>query len=144
MAKRRTDRIARVSILFGQVPHLFPRAEFATLVKKHDAEYRTKGFTCWSHFVSMMFRHLAGAESLREIAGGLKCCMGKLRRLGVFRAPNMSTLSCAHQKPLGRLIRGPVLRARHFLAKGGVKIHVLLDHDHYMPAFVRITPAREI
>jgi hypothetical protein len=28
-------------------------------------------------------------------------------------------------------------------AKGGVKAHVLLDHDDYMPAYVLITPARE-
>lgn len=28
-------------------------------------------------------------------------------------------------------------------AKGGVKVHVLLDHDHYMPAFVVIGEARK-
>jgi hypothetical protein len=28
-------------------------------------------------------------------------------------------------------------------AKGGVKVHVLLDHDHYLPSFVHITPARQ-
>jgi len=27
-------------------------------------------------------------------------------------------------------------------AKGGVKVHVLLDHDDYMPTFVKITPAK--
>jgi len=27
-------------------------------------------------------------------------------------------------------------------AKGGVKVHVLLDHDHYLPAFVHITTAK--
>jgi len=28
-------------------------------------------------------------------------------------------------------------------AKGGVKVHVLLDHDHYMPAFVLISTAKQ-
>ena len=28
-------------------------------------------------------------------------------------------------------------------AKGGVKVHVLLDHDQYMPSFARITAAKE-
>jgi hypothetical protein len=28
-------------------------------------------------------------------------------------------------------------------AKGGVKVHVLLDHDHYLPAFVQITAAKQ-
>ncbi len=27
-------------------------------------------------------------------------------------------------------------------AKGGIKAHVLLDHDDYMPTFVRVTPAK--
>ncbi|MBF0163743.1 MAG: transposase, partial [Magnetococcales bacterium] len=27
-------------------------------------------------------------------------------------------------------------------AKGGVKLHVLLDHDDYMPAFIHITEAK--
>ena len=84
--------MVRVSSLFSQVLHHFPRAEFASLVKKHNTEYRAKGFTSWSHFVAMTFCHLAGADSLREIAGGLKCCLGKLRHLGVFTDPNKSTL----------------------------------------------------
>jgi hypothetical protein len=28
-------------------------------------------------------------------------------------------------------------------AKGGVKVHVLLDHDHYMPSFIHITEAKQ-
>jgi hypothetical protein len=27
--------------------------------------------------------------------------------------------------------------------KGGIKLHTLLDHDGYLPAFVAISPARE-
>ena len=33
--------------------------------------------------------------------------------------------------------------ARYRQAKGGVKVHVLLDHDDYMPAWVLITDARQ-
>ncbi len=33
--------------------------------------------------------------------------------------------------------------ARYRRAKGGVKVHVLLDHDDYMPAWVLITDARQ-
>ena len=56
--------MVRVSSLFSQILHHFPRAEFASLVKKHSAEYKAKGFTCWSQFVAMTFCHLAGADSI--------------------------------------------------------------------------------
>jgi hypothetical protein len=44
----------------------------------------------------MLFCHLARADSLREICNGLSCCLGKLKHLGVSRAPNKSTLSYAN------------------------------------------------
>ena len=33
--------------------------------------------------------------------------------------------------------------AEYRRAKGGVKVHVLLDHDDYLPAFVRLTEAKQ-
>ena len=44
----------------------------------------------------MLFCHLAGAESLREICTGLQCCLGKLKHLGLSNAPARSTLSYAN------------------------------------------------
>jgi hypothetical protein len=40
---------------------------------------------------------MAQAHSLREICGGLACCLGKLRHLGVTTAPNKSTLAYANE-----------------------------------------------
>ncbi len=173
----------RSASLFSQLLQHFPRTEFAGLVAKHGAERHAKGFDCWTQLVAMLFCHLARADSLREICSGLACCVGKLRHLGVFRAPNKSTLSYANRhRPaalyeelfwtalrrfrthggLGR--RKKQFRFKNKLfsldsttislclslfpwakfrrAKGGVKVHVLLDHDDYMPSFVRITEAR--
>jgi hypothetical protein len=42
--------------------------------------------------VAMLFCHLARADSLSKICGGLACCQGKLRHLGIGKAPNKSTL----------------------------------------------------
>jgi hypothetical protein len=42
-------------------------------------------------------RHVHGVDSLREITGDLSCCLGKLTRLGVGKAPNKSGLSYADQ-----------------------------------------------
>ncbi len=173
----------KVASLFSQLLHHFPRTEFSLLVAKHQAERRSKGFACWTQLVSMLFCHMAHADSLREICGGLACCLGKLRHLGIVKAPNKSTLSYANQKRpaalfeelfwtmlqrfrtnggLGR--RKGKFRFKNKLlsldsttislclnlfpwaqfrrAKGGVKVHVLLDHEDYMPSFALITEAK--
>ena len=41
-----------------------------------------KGYS-WDHFVGMLFCELAQAKSLREICGGLSCCLAKLRPFGI-------------------------------------------------------------
>jgi hypothetical protein len=169
--------------LFNQLLQHFPRAEFAAVVRKHDAERGAKGFTCWAQLVAMLFCQMAHADSLREICNGLACSLGKLVHLGISVAPNKSTLAYANQhRPaklyeelfytaLGRFrdekglgMRKQRFRFRNKLlsldsttislclelfpwakfrrAKGGVKAHVLLDHDDYLPAYVLITEAR--
>jgi len=45
----------------------------------------------------MLFCQLGNAKSLREICGGLASCEGKLRHLGVPRAPSRSTLAYANE-----------------------------------------------
>jgi len=169
--------------LFNQLLRHFPRAEFAALVRKHDAERGAKGFTCWAQLVAMLFCQMAHADSLREICNGLACSLGKLVHLGIGVAPNKSTLSYANKhRPaalyeelfytaLGRFRdeKGLGMRKQRFRfknkllsldsttislclemfpwakfrrAKGGVKAHVLLDHDDYLPRYVLITEAR--
>jgi hypothetical protein len=169
--------------LFNQLLQHFPRAEFAALVRKHDAERGAKGFTCWAQLVAMLFCQMAHADSLREICNGLACSLGKLVHLGIGVAPNRSTLSYANKhRPaklyedlfytaLGRFRdeKGLGMRKQRFRfknkllsldsttislclemfpwakfrrAKGGVKAHVLLDHDDYLPRYVLITEAR--
>ena len=172
-----------VASLFNQLLQHFPRTEFAGLVRKHKAERRAKGFTCWTQFVSMLFCQLAHAGSLRDICNGLSCSLGKLVHLGIYRSPNKSTLSYANEKRPASLFEdlfwtaldrfrsdqslgGPQRRfrfknkllsldsttislclslfpwAKFKTAKGGVKAHVLLDHDDYMPRFVLISDAK--
>jgi len=89
--------MVRTASLFSQLLGLFPRLEFEQLVQRHRAERYAKGFTCWNQFVAMLFAQLAQAQSLREICGGLRCCLGKLVHLGVREAPKRSTLAYANQ-----------------------------------------------
>ena len=43
-----------------------------------------------------MFCHLGGAQSLREICGGLATALGKLKHLNIHSVPNKSTLAYAN------------------------------------------------
>ena len=176
-------RMVQVASLFNQLLKHFPRMEFAGLVRKHGAEHRAKGFTCWTQFVAMLFCQLSRTDSLREICNGLSCCLGKLVHLGVDRAPQRSTLSYANKhrpaalfedlfwttlnrfrqqqllgsRPTRFRFKNKLLSldsttislclnlfpwARFKRTKGGVKAHVLLDHDDYMPRFILLTTAK--
>lgn len=175
--------MVRTASLFSQLLAMFPRTEFASLVRKHGSDRGSKGFDSWTQFVAMLFCQMSGADSLREICNGLACCIGKLSHLGVSGPPNKSTLSYANAhrphemfeelffttmdrfRTLGPLgARKPRFRFKNKLysldsttislclslfpwagfrtTKGGVKAHVLLDHDDYLPSYVLLTEAR--
>jgi hypothetical protein len=87
----------RVCSIFSQIVSLVPRGIFTDAVSRHGGEKHAKGMTCWSQFIAMLFCHLGGAKSLREITGGLAASEGKLRHLGLERAPTRSTLAYANQ-----------------------------------------------
>jgi len=159
---------------------MFSRLEFEQFVRQHKAERHARGFTCWGQFVAMLFCQLGQAQSLREICGGLACCEGKLRHLGVPEAPKRSTLAYANehrpwelyqsvfqslfqrcQQEAGKLrrfrFRNPLISldatlidlcaslydwAKYQRTKGAVKLHLLLDHQGYLPRFVVITEGK--
>ena len=82
---------------FAQVLSLVDRNDFARAVIRHKGERGAKGFSCWAQFVSMLFCQMGGANSLREICGGLATAMGKLVHLGMDHAPARSTLAYANE-----------------------------------------------
>jgi transposase len=169
----------RSASIFSQLLGIFPRVEFHRVVKEHRAERYAKGFACWDQFVAMLFCQLALARSLREICGGLSCCLGKLQHLGVKVAPNKSTLAYAnahrpwqlYEAVFGQLLvkcqalaPGQKFRFRNRLytldstvidlcvslfdwakfrqTKGAIKLHLLLDHEGYLPVFALLTEGK--
>lgn len=172
----------RVASIFSQILQLFPRTEFAQMVKQHRAERHARGFTCWGQFVAMLFCQLGRAHSLREICNGLAASEGKLKHLGLD-APNRSTLSYANEHRPWTLFRavfehlyarcvdtalargekkfslpGKLLSmdstlismctsvfdwAHYTRRKGAVKLHLLLDHDGYLPRFAVLTDGKK-
>lgn len=165
--------------MFSQILKLIPRTEFESLVKETGAQYRSKGLSSWSQFVSMLFCQLGRAHSLREIEGGLKSCEGKLTHLGI-EAPARSSLSYANaHRPwelFEKVFYGLFARvstkavgkkkfrfknklvsldstvidlclsmydwAKFRRTKGAVKLHLVLDHDGYLPCFGIITDGK--
>ena len=85
----------RFCSILNQTLQIFPRREFQRLVDETHAERHARGFKSWDQFVAMLFSHLADANSLREICGGLASCEGRLSQLGT-RAPARATLAYAN------------------------------------------------
>ena len=163
---------------------LFSRGEFEKAVKEHEAERHARGFTSWGQFMAMLFCQLGRAHSLREICGGLACCEGQMKHLGVPMAPKKSTLAYANEhrpwklyqtvfeQTLGKcqeLVRGQGGGQKKFRfknklmsldgsiidlsvsmfdwakfrrTKGAIKLHLLLDHDGYLPSFAVVTEGK--
>jgi hypothetical protein len=172
--------VTRVCSIFSQLLQLFPRLEFEALVRRHRAERHARGFACWDQFVAMLFCQLGRAQSLREICGGLAATEGKLKHLGVGRAPIRSTLAYANAHRPWQLyeavfhvlrqrcqaVIGPKKKfrfknklismdatsidlcaslfdwAQYKRTKGAVKLHLLLDHDGYVPVFACLTDGK--
>jgi len=87
----------KVCSIFRQMIELIPRAMFERTVKETKAERHARGFSSWGQFIAMLFCQLGNAESLREICNGLAASEGKLKHLGVPRAPSRSTLAYANE-----------------------------------------------
>jgi IS4 transposase len=173
----------KVCSIFSQILKLFSRGGFEKAVKQHQAERHARGFTSWGQFMAMLFCQVGRAHSLREICGGLACCEGHLKHLGVPVAPKRSTLAYANEhRPwelyqtvfeqtllkCQELVRnqggrkkfrfknklmsldGSIIDlsvsmfdwAKFRRTKGAIKLHLLLDHDGYLPSFAVVTEGK--
>jgi Domain of unknown function (DUF4372)/Transposase DDE domain len=173
----------QVCSIFSQVLKVFSRGAFERAVKEHKAERHARGFTSWGQFMAMLFCQLGRAHSLREIRGGLACCEGQLKHLGVPVAPKKSTLAYANEhRPwqlyqtvfehtLGKCqelvsqqggrkkfrfknkllsLDGSIIDlsvsmfdwAKYRRTKGAIQLHLLLDHDGYLPSFAVVTEGK--
>ena len=173
--------MVRHASLFSQLIAFFNRNKFNNFVMKHKTERYSKGFKSWDQFVAMLFCQVAQAKSLREISGGLACCMGKLRHLGISDAPSKSTLSYANKNRSWKLFQDLFYDTFDFCrkacpgkhkfrfknkllsldsttislclnlfpwakfrrTKGAVKLHLLLDHDGYLPSYAYISDGKK-
>lgn len=165
--------------IFGQMLQLISRYEFQKCVKEYQSEKHSKGFSSWSHFVSMLFGQLSGQDGLRGIETGMASQSERLYHLGV-ESVKRSTLSYANNHRTHRVFEtafetllkkvtssapghkfkfknrlysidattidlslGLYDWARFRKQKGGIKVHVKLNHSGYIPEFVTVTTAKK-
>jgi hypothetical protein len=79
--------------LFSQIIGKLDRTKFSKLVKEHQSDKHQKGYTSWTHLVSMLFCQFAKSQSVRDISNGLRSATGNLNHLGIDKAPSKSTIS---------------------------------------------------
>src|SRR5437867_13086231 len=80
--------------LLSQIINSLNRDSFNKIVKKHESDKHSKVINSWTHFVSMLFCHLAKANSIREITKGLISLEGNLNHLGIMKkVPSKSSMS---------------------------------------------------
>jgi hypothetical protein len=79
--------------LFSQIVSTLSRQKFSNLVKEFETDKHAKGYSSWTHLVSMLFCQFAKSQSVRDISNGLRSATGNLNHLGIQKAPSKSTIS---------------------------------------------------
>lgn len=89
--------MAHSSTIFSQLLQLVSRHDFIRLEREgFKFAHKPRSLTRWGQFVAMMFAHVSGRTSLRDIASQLGAQTRRLYHLGV-RTVKRSTLSDANQ-----------------------------------------------
>ena len=161
---------------FAQLLKYLPQDWIRQEDKRISPKSNARKFSLWDQIVSLLFCHLAGCDSLREIEDGLVSAVGKLQHVSA-KAMGRTTLAYANehrsyqatQRLYFRLLRTykglfkghldqdyehPVyaldsttisvcltrFRWAHYRrAKGGFKLHTVLDEDIQLPVVMNMT-----
>jgi len=132
------------SNIFGQILHLFSKGEFFETVYAMQAERGAKGFSCGDQFVAMLFaswdKPIRYERFYEKIFYQL---LGKCRQLdfGKHRFQFKNKLFSLDATVI-ELCASLSDWARFRQTKGAVKLHLLLDHDGYLPVFATLPTER--
>lgn len=112
--------------LLGQIIQLLPRDSFKKLVHTHQSNKHSKGLSSWDHLVSMIFSHLASANSVRDISNGLRSAAGNRSHLGMSGSPSKSSVSYLNKHRSWELFRDYYFEVvEHLQVKGMPKRRAL-------------------
>ena len=92
--------------LFSQIMLLVNRNLFKKAADKFKSDKHNKGINSRTHLVTMIFCHLAKAQSIREITNGMRSINGNINHLGILnKSPSRSSLSYINQHRDWRMFR---------------------------------------
>ena len=104
--------------LLSQIINGLSRDHFNKIVKKYSSDKHSKGINSWTHLISMLFCHLAKANTIREITNGLLSMEGNLNHLGITKkVPRKSSLSYINEHRSWELFRDYYLELFQILMK---------------------------
>jgi hypothetical protein len=83
--------------ILKQICNLIPRNMVARLARKHDVDKKSRGFSPWSHVVSMVFSQLAHSLSLNDVADTLRNHVGSVATIRNAKPPSRNGLSNANK-----------------------------------------------
>ena len=78
--------------------NLTPRDALENIASEFYTPGNATKFSIWDQYVALVFCHIAGAESLREIEDGLYSALGGLQHAGGTKAMKRTTLAYANSK----------------------------------------------
>jgi len=97
--------------ILSQIINGLCRDTFNKIVKKYESDKHSKGINCWTQLVTMLFCHLAKANSIREVTQGLVSMEVNLNHLGIMKkTPWKSSLSYINQHRSWELFRDYYLK----------------------------------
>ena len=77
---------------FSQVASLIGRSLVGFAAKKRHTDRYCQTLDTWMHLIVLLFCHMAGCQSLRDICKGLQGIRGGLNHLGIQKAPSRNAL----------------------------------------------------
>lgn len=88
--------MSHYNTIMSQLLTFIPRHHFENFVQSHYGDRYVKKFTCWNQFTTMLYAHVKGCDSLRDIQNSLAVQFSKLYHLGLPTIKR-STLADANQ-----------------------------------------------
>jgi hypothetical protein len=83
--------------IFSQLTEYIDEYIFKTIVEKNKGNERVRHFTCWEHYLCMLFAQLTNRESLRDVETCLRAAGKKLYHAGIRSRISGSTLADANE-----------------------------------------------
>ena len=83
--------------VFSQVMTYFPRRVFEVAVEKYNGDFHAKNLNSYSHCLHLMFGHMAGCKSLKDIALVPRSIKKAAYHLGIPTVVDPSSLSKANE-----------------------------------------------